>query len=208
MSKVKLNIRNLSVPEKAARGREIIAALTGNPDFPTPTPTLAMLTTVTDDLATAYQEQEVAKQQAAMKTAAKNEREDVFDRTFAQIAAYVESVAGDNQTLIRSAGMSTRSPTVSTSGKASTPMSLNVTNGDADGELDLSWEPVSGAKSYVIEISGDPPTNDSWKHAGVSTKSSWTATGLTSGTRYWFRVAAVSTGGQSGWSDPATKIAP
>ena len=104
--------------------------------------------------------------------------------------------------------MSTRSPTVSTSGKASTPMSLNVTNGDADGELDLSWEPVSGAKSYVIEISGDPPTNDSWKHAGVSTKSSWTATGLTSGTRYWFRVAAVSTGGQSGWSDPATKIAP
>lgn len=208
MSKVKLNFRSLSVPEKVARGREIIAALTGNSDFPTPTPTLAMLTTVTDDLATAFQEQELAKQQAATKTAAKNEREDVFDRTFSQSAAYVESVAGDNETLVRSAGMATRAPAVATSGKASTPMSLNVTNGDADGELDLGWEPVSGAKSYVIEISLDPPTKDSWRHVGVSTKSSWTATGLNSGTRYWFRVAAVGTGGQSGWSDPATKIAP
>ncbi len=208
MGKVKLNIRNLSVPEKVARGREIIASLTANPDFPTPTPTLAMLTTVTDDLATAFQEQEVAKQQAATKTAAKNEREEVFDRIFSQSAAYVESVAGDNETLIRSAGMATRAPAVSSSGKASTPNSLNVTNGDADGELDMGWEPVPGAKSYVIEISFDPPTKDGWRHAGVSTKASWTATGLVSGTRYWFRVAAVGSGGQSGWSDPATKIAP
>jgi fibronectin type III domain protein len=208
MSKVKLNMRNQSVPEKVARGREIIAALTENPDFPTPTPTIATLTAVTNDLATAFQEQEVAKQQAATKTAAKNEKEDIFDRTFSQSAAYVESVAGDNQTLIRSAGMATRSVAVSSAGKASTPVSLNTTNGDADGEVDLSWEPVSGAKSYVIEISNDPPTDKSWTHAGVSTKSSWTASRLTSGTRYWFRVAAVGTGGQSGWSDPATKIAP
>lgn len=208
MSRVKLNLRNLSVPEKVARGREIIASLTDNPDFPTPSPTIAMLTTVTNDLAAAFQEQELAKQQAATKTAAKNEKEDVFDRIYSQSAAYVESVAGDNETLIRSAGMATRAPAVSTSSKASTPASLNPTNGDADGEVDLSWEPVSGAKSYVIQSSNDPPTDKSWTHAGVSTKSSWTASGLTSGTRYWFRVAAVGSGGQSGWSDPATKIAP
>ncbi|HEV7473405.1 MAG TPA: fibronectin type III domain-containing protein [Pyrinomonadaceae bacterium] len=42
----------------------------------------------------------------------------------------------------------------------------------------------------------------------MSTKSSFTVTGLTPGTRYWFRVAAVGAGGQSGWSDPASKIAP
>jgi len=43
---------------------------------------------------------------------------------------------------------------------------------------------------------------------GTSTKSTTTIDGLTSGTRYWFRVAAVAALGQSGWSDPATKIAP
>jgi len=45
-------------------------------------------------------------------------------------------------------------------------------------------------------------------HGGVSTKSNFTAEGLNSGARYWFRVAAVNNNGQSGWSDPATKIAP
>ena len=45
---------------------------------------------------------------------------------------------------------------------------------------------------------------------GMDSKSSFTATGLTSGTKYWFRVAAVGsgTGNQSPWSDPALKMAP
>ena len=79
---------------------------------------------------------------------------------------------------------------------------------DHDGEIDLSWEPVSGAKSYVVEKSVDPPTAASYAHDAVVTRSKHTAAGLTSGTRYWFRVAAVNNNGQSGWSDPATKIAP
>jgi fibronectin type III domain protein len=85
---------------------------------------------------------------------------------------------------------------------------LGATAGDHDGEIDLSWDTVDGAKSYVIEQSLDPPTVTSWGHAGVSTKSSAAINGLTSGTRYWFRVAAVNANGTSGWSDPATKIAP
>jgi hypothetical protein len=88
------------------------------------------------------------------------------------------------------------------------PPALAATAGDHDGEIDLSWDTVAGAKSYVIEKSPDPPTPTSWAHAGVSTKSKMTISGLTSGTRSWFRVAAVGPSGQSGWSDPATKIAP
>lgn len=60
----------------------------------------------------------------------------------------------------------------------------------------------------MIQKSPDPPTETSWAHAGVSTKSKATIADLDSGTRYWFRVAAVNANGQSGWSDPAMKIAP
>ena len=165
---------------------------------------MAAATTVTNDLDKAFQDQEVARQLAATKTAEKDEKEILFDRLFAQLAAYVQSVAGDNEKLIKSAGMDTRAATVPSSNKPSPPISLNITNGDADGEIDLTWDPVAGAKSYVIEKSVDPVTATSWQHSSVSTKSSATVSGLTSGTRYWFRVAAVSTGGQSGWSDPAT----
>ena len=126
-----------------------------------------------------------------------------------QLAAYVESVAGDDETKIHSAGMDTKSSGKGPSTSQPTvPQALTATAGDHDGEIDLSWDTVPKAKSYIIEISPDPPTDKSWGHAGVSTKSSFTATGLTPGTRYWFRVAAVGTGGQSGWSDPAMKIAP
>jgi hypothetical protein len=90
----------------------------------------------------------------------------------------------------------------------SAPHGLGATDGDHDGEIDLSWDRVEGAKSYVNEKSPDPPTLTSWTHAGVSRKSKMTISGLTSGTRNWFRVAAVGPSGQSGWSDPATKIVP
>jgi len=88
------------------------------------------------------------------------------------------------------------------------PAALSATAGNHEGEIDLAWDTVNGARSYVIEKSGDPPTVTSWGNSGVSTKSRATLNGLTPGTRYWFRVAAVGTGGQSGWSDPATRIAP
>jgi hypothetical protein len=74
--------------------------------------------------------------------------------------------------------------------------------------MDLSWDPVVEAASYVIEISPDPVTPTSWTHLGLSTKSTFTATDLQSGSRVWFRVAAVNANGQSPWSDPATKIVP
>ncbi|MEN3333054.1 MAG: hypothetical protein V7641_2419 [Blastocatellia bacterium] len=35
-----------------------------------------------------------------------------------------------------------------------------------------------------------------------------TVSGLPRGAKHWFRVAAGGASGQSGWSDPATKIAP
>ncbi|HBB96845.1 MAG TPA: hypothetical protein DC054_15815 [Blastocatellia bacterium] len=124
-----------------------------------------------------------------------------------QCSGYVESVAGNDETLISSAGMDTRAP-ASASTMPDPPSGLEATVGDRDGEIDLSWDPVSSARSYVIQQSPDPPSATTWTHAGASTKSSTTITGLTPGTRYWFRVSAIGAIGQSGWSDPATKIAP
>ena len=70
------------------------------------------------------------------------------------------------------------------------------------------WKPVGNAKSYVIESSTDPATITSWEHAGIATSATKTITNLKSGTRFWFRVAAVAAAGQSGWSEHATKVAP
>src|SRR6185436_18947958 len=112
---------------------------------------------------------------------------------------YVESVAGSDEQMILSAGLDLRAVGVASTEPPEQPHGLTATVGDHDGEIDLSWDTVSGAKSYVIEQSADPGTPANWVHAGVSTRSFYTVQRLTSGTRYWFRVGAVNNNGQSGW---------
>ena len=207
MSRIKLNFRRLTIPEKIAKAQQIVTALTGNASFPTPSPALAAVTGSIDGLNKSYAEAQAARQEAKAKTSQQNKDEDSLDQIISQLAAYVESVAGDDETLIQSAGMDTKSASAP-SALPGLPPALSATAGDQGGEIDLAWDTVDNARSYVIEQSADPPTATSWAHAGVATKSRATMSHLTSGTRYWFRVAAVGTAGQGGWSDPTTKIAP
>ena len=150
---------------------------------------------------------QAARQSAITKTNILHDKETALEVLLRQLAGYVESVAGEDEPKILSAGMSLRSLAVSTLA-ATTPSGLSATEGDHEGEIDLGWDKVNTAKSYEIERSPDPPIATSWAHQGVSLKSSFTVSGLVSGTRYWFRVRSVSSSGPSGWSDPATKIAP
>ena len=70
----------------------------------------------------------------------------------------------------------------------------------------MSYLAYPNARSYTIEASQDSATASSWTHLGIATSARKVITNLTSGKRYWFRVAAVS--GQSGWSEHATKVVP
>lgn len=207
MTKVVLNLRSLAIDMKVAKARQIVTSMTGNPSFTTPQPPLASVTSAATALETAINDTLMARNEAVTKTSMMHEKEDALELLLRQLASYVESVAGDDETKILSTGMSVKSP-ASAAPPPERPLALSASEGDHDGEIDLSWDPVTSAKSYVIERSPDPPTGTSWAHAGVSLKSTASIGGLVSGTRYWFRVATMASSGQSGWSDPATKIAP
>jgi hypothetical protein len=85
---------------------------------------------------------------------------------------------------------------------------LSASTGDNDGELDIQWDPVRGAKSYEIQVSPDPITSSSWVGKPSVTKSKAALVGLTSGQRMNVRVRAVGSGGLGAWSDPAIKTVP
>ena len=207
MGKIKLNLRNMNVTEKIQFARQIETAMTGNATFPTPDPPLATISTSAADMENAYNNANVARQDASMKVSIQDDKEIVLDANLQKLANYVESASDGNEAKIQSAGMSVRAKPVPV-GALPMPAGLAATSGDKEGEIDLSWDRVTGAKSYEVEQSPDPITTSSWKHAGVSTKSSITVSGLTSGTKYWFRVAGIGAAGQGAWSDPATKYAP
>ncbi len=207
MAQIKLNFSRLSVRDKVTLVRAIIASMEGNPHFPTPQPPLTTLTAGADALEQAEADVQAARQEGKTKTTIRNGKEDDLDRLVAQSVGYVTMVSGGDEAIIQSAGMDVRA-TPGTSVPPSQPQGLAATAGDHDGTMDLSWDPVVEAASYVIEMSADPPTATSWQHQGISTKSSFTVPGLTSGARVWFRVAAVNATGQSPWSDPSTKTVP
>jgi hypothetical protein len=160
-----------------------------------------------DALETAAAQVQLARSEVTTRTVTQDNAESRLDQVLTQLAGYVESVAGKDDTMITSAGMETKaapsSPTLPT-----VPQGVSAAAGDHDGELVLWWKPVPNAKTYIIESSTDPATTTSWEHVGVATSATMTITNLKSGTRFWFRVAAVGAGGQSGWSEHATKVAP
>lgn len=208
MAKVKLNFTRLTIPEKLQLVKQILTAMTGNPNFPTPQPTLAQVSAAADALETADSTAQTARAASKTATSERDQKMKALDLLVAQLAAHVESVSGDDETKILSAGMDVRATGSPGSDPPAQPQGVAATEGDHAGELDVQWDRIVNARSYVLESSTDPTNPALWKHAMVVTTSHATLEGLVSGQRYWVRVAAVNTNGQSGWSDPATKIAP
>jgi len=207
MPRIKLNLRNLSIPDKVQRGRQIVTAMTNNANFSNPHPPLPEVTAALASLDQNYALLQAAKADVKAKASTQDDAEAKVDQILAQLAAYVESIAGNDEKIITSAGLTSKAsrsaPTL-----LSPPQSLSATAGEHEGVIDLSWKKVPNAKSYTIQMSPDPPTPESWTHAAIATASTRTIENLTSGKRFWFRVAAIGAMGQSGWSEPATKIAP
>lgn len=133
MAKVKLNLRELSVPEKIARAQQIVTALTGNTNFPTPQPALAQVTASINELDTAYAEAQAARQEAKARTTILSQKEEATDRVLTQLAAYVESVSGGDEALIQSAAMDVRAPGTP-AGTPPAPEALNASQGEHSGE--------------------------------------------------------------------------
>lgn len=207
MARVKLNLRNLSVTEKIAKGRQIVGAITNNASFPNPSPPLTDVSAALDDLDKAFGSVKSARSEVSTRVVVQDNAETRVDQLLTQLAGYVESVAGRDDTLITSAGMETKASR-STPTIPGEPEALSATAGNHEGVILLAWRPVPNAKSYTIESSTDPAQATSWAHVAIATSATKAINNLKSGTRYWFRVAAVGAGGQSGWSEQATRVAP
>ena len=207
MSKVKLELRRMTILAKGELANRIVNAMTGNPNFVTPNPSLAATTAAKTAMLTAYNTALTLRQQAQAATDLQADMEKGFDRTLTSLSLYVESAADGNDAKIQSAGMSVKDAAVPV-GQLLPPLALSCMAGNKDGEIDLNWEPVYGAKSYLIQMTTDPNVPDSWADKAHATESYAVILGLTSGNKYWFRVAGIGAAGQGAFSGAESKYAP
>lgn len=207
MAQVKLNLRELPIPDKVQKFREIITAMTGNANFTTPDPTLAALTTATDNLETRFLAAKAARTTAKELTDLQDAAEQAADAIMTSEASYVQNKSLGDAAKILSAGMAVRDPAAPI-GDLPAPGNISATEGDHDGEVDLHWNRVKGAKSYMIQRTTTPTDAASWGNPVIATKSKATVAGLVTGTKYYFRVAAIGAAGQGAWSELASQVAP
>jgi hypothetical protein len=207
MARIRLNLKGLNDDQLLAQARGHDTAMDGNANFPTPSPAAAQFEGAITEFDTALAEQRAAEQTAQQRTSAKSDKRAVLEALLKARADYVENTSGGDETKILSAGFDVRGPAAPV-GIPAQPANLVATMSDLPGCIDLMWDRVRGASTYVVQICPDPLSEANWRQIGLPTKSSFTATGLTSGSRYWFRVAAIGAAGQGPWSDQAMKMAP
>jgi len=208
MAKIRRDLKKQPIPNKTAGAAQIATACTDNPNATTLTTQLAALATATTALSGAFNTAQLARAEAERLTGLQNEAEETWDVAFDELVDAAQTATKGEIAKIQSLNLVAfepgRAPAV---GAMTQVVNLSATTGDFVGTVDLAWDKVPGARSYVIQMTTTPSDEASWKLAGSAVKSSFTAAGLTSGTKYWFRVAALGTAGQGPWSDPAEKMA-
>ena len=201
MAVIAKNTARLSANQLAAKGDFILERMTGNPAFPTPTPTLDTLATAIADLRAAIT---AALDGGKTATAIRKARQRELTLLINQLAGYISSVAEGNALAILSSGFEVRGKR-QPAPEPGTPRNLRAYITDHTGRVDLAWAPVEPAVTYHIQAtSTDPQDEKGWQLAAVSTRASAKLTGLPSGQIMHFRVAGIGTKGIGPWSQVAS----
>jgi hypothetical protein len=199
---VVLDFLKFPVPTKVTFGRTVVfnmskLTLFANPDVP-----YDKATSVINNLETTYMASRSGDhEQVALMRQAEVEYDDIFRK----LAYNVDRVADGDEAIILSSGFHlAKQPT-----PAERP-EFTVTAGDTPGTISLKRKAVAGAYSYVWQhfAGAEVPTDAQWLLAGSTTQTSFEMTGLTSATKVWFRVAAVTAEGMGAFTDPIMKVVP
>ena len=129
MARIRLNLKKLSVTDKIAKGRQIVTAMTNNASFPNPNPPLPEVTAALDELNQSFAQVQAAKSEITTRVATQDNAVAKVDQVLTQLASYVESVAGRDDTLITSAGMETKASRSAPTAPI-TPQGLSATTGE------------------------------------------------------------------------------
>lgn len=205
-AKFKLELKDLTNPQLIQKSRSIVTQSTGKPLATTAV--LNAITTATDALDNKGQEIEAHNQQGKALTDQQTALRTALGGLLDGLGTTVEKGSDGDAVTIQQYGYDVRDVSTTPNGQLAQPQNLVVLAGDNDGELDPDWDSVKGTKTYELQSSHDPIAPTSWTAAAMVTKSKATVPGLTTGTKYWFRVRAIGSAGPGPWSDPATKVAP
>jgi hypothetical protein len=179
--------------------RLVVSMMTGNPCFPTPTPTLAEVSTSLDSLEA---REELARRGGKGMTQLRDVALRQAHTCMTLLRAYVQSVANAEpeqaEAIVHSAGMNVAKP------RTRTKLPVEVRHGGAVGRVVLDAKALPKPVQYRWQMSTDQHT---WTDLPETFKTKSVVEGLTPATFYSFRLKTVTRNGPSEWSQPVTILA-
>ncbi len=179
----------------------ILSAMTGNPNFPNPSPALPVLASARDAFATALAD---AADGGKTLTSNKNNKRAALATLLRELAAYLQVTCKGNLAMLLGSGFPIQKPQRQPIGTLPAPKHISLTNGQLSGQLDASMSPVAGAATYnwrVTTAAAPETVVMSWQ----TTAASNTFSGLTPGEVYRVQANAVGAAGPSNWSMPVAQ---
>lgn len=188
-----------NVPQYLGSSRLIVTMMTGNANFPAPTPPLSEVSTQLDTLEAC---EELARKGGKGTTEARNVALRKSHSEMRLLRAYVQNTADKSPAqaaaIIESAGMKVGKP------RTVTKLPLAAKQGNASGAVTLEAKAVQRPVQYHWQMSADTTT---WTDLPHTFTSKTEASGLTPATIYSFRMRTVTRSGASEWSPPVSIIA-
>ena len=206
--RVKLLLQRRSDSDLLGFATAHVGAITDNPDFPAPQPDPEVFDSKLAELKQVVAELENQRLACLALTQRRDRLRAEFEGLFQQRGTYVQLTSSGSTQLIASAGLPVRSRN-SRIGRLPHPLALRVELNGEEGLMLLRWEPVPGARAYLLEyaeVIDNVATG--WTLKKVTGRTRQRLKGMLIGKTYAFRVAAV--GGEDGsspWSPEVWRTA-
>ncbi|MBL1408222.1 fibronectin type III domain-containing protein [Sphingobacterium sp. C459-1T] len=179
----------------------ILAAMTGNANFPTPTPALEDVQDLLDDFSTKLAA--ARKRGSPEDTAIKDESIPALVSILQKLGYYVNSVADGKLSVLLSSGFPTNAPaTTSLAPFAVQDVRLSDTNQSGQARLNFVKQPRVRVYEYCYRRVGTPEEPWSDRITTTSSRNNIIAP-LEPGHYYEVRVRAVNSKGAGDWSNTA-----
>jgi hypothetical protein len=189
----------VKVPALIQYVQGIVKAMTNNPSFPNPTPTLAAITAAIAALAVAETAAQARTKGAVL---ARNNAQTALVTLLKQLRGNIQTTADadtDNSAaIIASAGIPVRKTPVRP------PRDFHATAGAVSGSAKVVAPAAAHRASYDWEYS--PDGGKTWVAAPSTLGARTTITGLPSGTTVQFRFRALTKTGEGDWSQPTALL--
>ena len=203
MKRFKLGFGNKTVLEQIAICRRVATGIGKLPSTHRKYISVNLVKESVDEAAAAHAEVESLKTALRAALAKRATKVRVMREQTTDAATGLMAATGGNPVALLAAGLGVvkdKQPV----GVPGAPGLLRIISTDFESRVRLRWKRPVRRCAFIIQTTTDRAARTGWKQANICVKQTCDVSGLASGRKYWFRVAASNAHGQGPWSQPVS----